>query len=141
MILPRHLRSLTEWLFVGPMGPCPPENFEQLPQIGVDGGAHFSSQLKVWVGDHECQILLYDSDGKIRYHLLGAGLWKFTHHGLFSLGTLKKTTIKMTGMCQYPIPESNPLIPLSSIGLSNTGHGEIELETEGSVLLYFPEGE
>jgi len=89
----------------------------------------------------ECQILFYDDRGRVIFHLVGAGHWKFTHHGIFSLGTLKKTEVKLKGECAYPILKSQFLTPLSSFGLSNIGKGEIKLENEGPVFLYYPEGQ
>lgn len=207
MILPSTLKMNTEWVFVGPMGPEVPEQFANLPTIGVDGGAHFTQKLDVWVGDadsytkeilapniyrhpiekdqsdlalalslfneqrlfkfhfwgflggrkdhelfnlgealtfleehQECQILFYGEDGKISFHLVGSGHWKFTYTGLFSLGTLKKTLVKLFGDCHYPINKFQKLDPLTSFGLSNEGKGEMTLETEGPVFLFFPEG-
>lgn len=207
MMLPSNLREQTEWAFVGPMGPGLPDSLKHLPIIGVDGGAHFHSNLDVWVGDAdsydkevvaghiyrhpaekdqsdlslalslfkeprhykfhfwgflggrkdhelfnlgealtfldqhlECQIMFYDDKGKILFHVLGTGHWKFTYHGLFSLGTLKKTMVRLRGNLQYPISKYQLLNPLSSLGLSNTGKGEMVLENDGPVFLYYPEG-
>lgn len=89
----------------------------------------------------ECQVLFYGPDGKVLFHGVGSGHWKFTYEGLFSLGTLKKTTVKLTGACQYLIPKTTELTPLSSFGLSNIGQGEIILEAGGAVFLCFPEGQ
>lgn len=89
---------------------------------------------------HGCEILFYREDGKVSFHFLGSGHWKFSYTGSFSLGTLKKTPVKLTGACKYPIPKTLSLSPLSSLGLSNEGLGEIELENEGAIFLYFPEG-
>lgn len=88
----------------------------------------------------ESQIIFYGEDGKIYFHLVGTGHWKFEHIGLFSLGTLKKTTVKLLGECHYPIKKATQLNPLSSFGLSNQGKGKIILENEGPVFLYYPEG-
>ena len=207
MMLPSTLKMNTEWVFVGPMGPKLSSHFENVPTIGVDGGAHFTSRLDVWVGDadsyskeiissniyrhqiekdqsdlalaltlfkeprlykfhfwgflggrkdhelfnlgeaskfleehQECQILFYDSQGKISFHLVGSGHWKFNYVGLFSLGTLKKTLLRLYGDCHYPINKLQKLDPLTSFGLSNEGKGDMTLETEGPVFLYFPEG-
>ncbi len=89
--------------------------------------------------NQECEILFYDGSGALRFHLLGAGQWKFQHHGLFSVGTIKKTLVKLTGECKYSISKSQLFTPLSSFGLSNLGSGTIELENEGPIFLYFPE--
>jgi len=92
--------------------------------------------------DHhvECQIMFYDENSKILFHVLGSGHWKFSYHGLFSLGTLKKTMVRLRGDCSYPISKYQLLNPLSSLGLSNEGKGEMMLENDGPVFLYYPEG-
>lgn len=207
MMLPANLRDQIEWAFVGPMGPDLSPSLTHLPVLGVDGGAHHHSDLKVWVGDAdsydkvvkadhiyrypvekdqsdlalalslfseprhykfhfwgflggrkdhelfnlgealsfldkhtECQILFYDENGKISFHVLGTGHWKFSYKGIFSLGTLKKTMVRLRGDCLYPISKFQMLNPLSSLGLSNTGKGEMVLENDGPVFLYYPEG-
>lgn len=91
--------------------------------------------------DHnqECQMLFYDQAGRLTYYLVGAGHWKFHYKGVFSLGSLKKIDVRMTGECKYPIPRESSLPPLSSVGLSNIGNGDIQLETTGPVFVYFPE--
>lgn len=88
----------------------------------------------------EAQIIFYDQTGKEKFHYMGAGHWNFRHLGTFSLGTLKKTSIKLTGNCEYPIPRAQNILPLSSVGLSNIGHGEIAVESLGAFFIYFPEG-
>lgn len=207
MILPSSLTNMTEWTFVGPMGPTVPETLLGYPLIAVDGGAYHSPRLDIWVGDAdsykeivncphqfkhptdksqsdlalalaffgenllykfhfwgflggrrdhelfnlgealsyldhhpESQILFYGADGKISFHLLGAGDWKFNHQGLFSLGTLKKVSVKLKGECRYPIPKSLYISPMSSLGLSNEGLGNITLSCDGPVFIYYPEG-
>lgn len=88
----------------------------------------------------ECEVLFYNEEGKVMFHLLSTGHWKFHHVGIFSLGTLKKTQVKLTGQCQYPIPRTKIIFPLTSFGLSNIGEGDIVIETDGPLFLYFPEG-
>lgn len=208
MILPDTLKNITEWVFVGPMGPHTPDHLRNFPTICVDGGAHFSENMHIWIGDNdslmidkiesphifklpiekdqsdlghafnlfqesryykfhlwgflggrrdhelfnlgesfnflerhqESQMMFYGENGQLLYHILGAGQWKFAHKGIFSLGTLKKTSVKLTGEVKYSIPRHEVLYPLSSLGLSNVGEGEILLETRGPVFIYFPEG-
>ncbi len=88
----------------------------------------------------ESQILLYGEGGKINYHLLGAGRWSFTHQGLFSLGTLRKTEVLLKGACRYALGTPVTLRPLSSTGLSNEARGTVHVENRGPVFVYFPEG-
>lgn len=88
----------------------------------------------------ESHIIFYDENGREIFHFLGAGFWKFQHQGLFSLGTLKTTAVKLTGDCEYPIPRFRNLLPLSSFGLSNVAKGEIRIEADGAFFIYYPEG-
>lgn len=88
----------------------------------------------------ESQAHFYNQEGRTSYFVLGAGQWKFHHHGLFSIGTLKKTSVKMTGDCRYPLGSFHSLRPLASQGLSNVANGLITVETEGPLFIYFPEG-
>jgi thiamine pyrophosphokinase len=207
MELPSTLKTIYEWVILGPMGPNLPLNLRNKAQMGVDGGAHFSNNLLAWVGDadslsfainagvvfkfptekdesdfalalslfkeskgyffhlwgflggrkdHELfnigeglhfldqhpqsQLHFYNNQGLISFMLFGAGLWEFYHQGIFSLGSLKKTSVKMTGDCRYPLNSSSTLKPLSSQGLSNVASGKITVETEGPLFIYFPEG-
>lgn len=188
------------------MGPELPDTLKNNPILAVDGGAHFVSNLDIWVGDAdsyketiktphqyrhppakdssdlalaldlfkdygpykfhfwgflgarkdhelfnlgealhfledhpESQILFYGKNGEISFHLVGSGDWKFSRSGLFSLGTLKKTKVKLIGNCTYPISQTSNLLPLSSLGLSNVGAGEMILKTEGPVFIHYPE--
>jgi thiamine pyrophosphokinase len=205
MLLPSQFEKQDEWIFVGPMGPDLPDSFSHLPILCVDGGAHFSKKMDLWVGDNDSfgktlpqthvirhpiekdrsdlalafalledihhvklhlwgflggrrdhelfnlgegltfledhpgsQILLYEEE-VIRFHLVGSGTWKFSHEGIFSLGSVKKTSVKLTGFCHYPISSFETIWPLSSFGLSNIGQGQMTLETDGPIFLYFTE--
>lgn len=207
MMLPSSLKNFAEWTFVGPMGPDLPEALTHHPILAVDGGANYTSNPDVWVGDAdsylqeikaphiikhpvhksesdlalalslfkehilykfhfwgflgerkdhelfnlgeaywfleehpESEIIFYDAKGRENFHLLGAGFWKFHHVGLFSLGTLKKVAVKLTGDCEFPIPHLRHVLALSSFGLSNVGKGDMTLETHGPIFLHFPEG-
>jgi thiamine pyrophosphokinase len=206
MKLPSELKDKKEWVFLGPMGPEIPEGLSIHPLICVDGGAHFSKNADIWVGDKdsfkgeiiskhvfqfsvhkdksdlclafelfadfspktlhlwgflggrkdheifnlgealkfldnnpESQILFYDLNGKMVFHLISEGVWRFSHKGLFSVGCLRAVDITLTGKCDYPIHKRSPISPFSSNGLSNVADGEIELDTSGPLFIYFPE--
>ncbi len=51
MKLPISLENFKEWTLVGPMGPIVPEPLVAHPLLCVDGGAHFCSNMDIWVGD------------------------------------------------------------------------------------------
>ena len=63
------------------------------------------------------------------------GNWKFEHHGLFSLATVESCKVELGGACRYPIPELRLVEPLSSLGLSNSGHGTILMHCQGPVFI------
>jgi thiamine pyrophosphokinase len=86
------------------------------------------------------EILFYDCSGRIVFYLISVGTWRLHHQGMFSLGTLRETQVKLTGSVKYKLEFPTMLSPLSSHGLSNEGEGEMVLETMGPVFLYFPEG-
>jgi thiamine pyrophosphokinase len=207
MKLPSHLKNNYEWVFLGPMGPFLLERFQHYPLICVDGGAHFTHRMDLWVGDgdsykgevkteykyehtphkdlsdlalalslfreqtpytfffwgflggrrdHEMfnlgeglsfleahshsTIFFFGEDTKIYYELKGPGEWRFHHQGLFSLGTLKKGQVTLSGEVRYPISQGQVLGPLSSQGLSNLGFGEILLKNAEPLFIYYPEG-
>lgn len=88
----------------------------------------------------ESQILMYGEDGKVYFHLVGEGHWNFEYEGIFSIGTVKKTIVRLKGACDYPLLKETIILPLSSLGLSNVAHGKVQLETQGAVFIAFPEG-
>lgn len=85
------------------------------------------------------EILFYRANGEIEFHLLGIGFWAFEHKGTFSLGTLQKTEVELLGECDFPITPPSYLYPLTSFGLSNRARGNMTLNTEGPIFIYFPE--
>ena len=70
-----------------------------------------------------------------------AGAWSFEHHGLFSLAAIEPCRISLTGDCRYPIEGFREIRPLSSLGLSNVGHGTIYLQCEGPAFILLQEDE
>lgn len=94
-----------------------------------------------FLADHpESQILLYNAESDISFHLLGEGEWSFEYHGPYSLGSIKNVEVQMTGDCLYPLLRPQRLTPLSSLGLSNEASGVVSLQTNGPIFIYFPEG-
>jgi thiamine pyrophosphokinase len=85
------------------------------------------------------QVLFYDQKGHISFHFVGRGHWRFQASGEFSLGTFKRTRVKLTGECDYQLARSQELGVLSSFGLSNFGRGTVFLETDGPVFIHYPE--
>ena len=99
-------------------------------------------EILAWLEEHpETMFILYGKNGKVETHFMGSGHWKFKHKGLFSLGSIRKIRVKLTGNVKYPIHEESWLPTLSSWGLSNVGEGEIILENEGAAFIHYPEEE
>lgn len=112
---------------------------------GFSGGRK-DHELFVWgeilayLDQHpESKFILYGTDGRIETHFIGSGHWKFQHQGLFSLGSIRKIRVKLTGDVRYPILQESWLPTLSSWGLSNVGTGQIILENEGAAFIHYPE--
>ncbi len=89
----------------------------------------------------ETKFTLYDKNGRVEFHFMGSGHWRFQHTGPFSLGCIRKIRVKLTGQVKYPIKAESWLPSLSSWGLSNEGSGEILLENDGSAFIHYPEKE
>ncbi len=111
---------------------------------GLSGGRK-DHELFVWgetlsfLEQHpESKCILYGAEGNIETYFLGSGHWKFQHTGRFSLGSLRKIRVKLTGDVKYPIGSESWLPALSSWGLSNVGSGEMVLENEGAAFLHYP---
>jgi thiamine pyrophosphokinase len=92
--------------------------------------------------DHfpESLAVMYRPDGKVGMHLLGSGEWRFSYQGTFSIGCVENSRVSLKGECRYPIYKETKLAPLSSYGLSNEAHGEVVINNNGPLFVYFPEG-
>ena len=67
------------------------------------------------------------------------GEWKFTADGVFSLAVFAATEVELAGACQFPLPAAATIAPLTSLGLSNRGFGEITLRARGPVFIFMPQ--
>ena len=74
-----------------------------------------------------------------RVEAFGAGRWRFESHGTFSLVLFAPCRVTLGGDCRYPITPDVSVAPLSSFGLSNVGHGRVELEADGPVFVFHEE--
>lgn len=70
------------------------------------------------------------------FHLYPAGKNSFEVQGTFSILSLRHNSIKISGKAQYQLRNWTKLAPLSSLGLSNQGHGRIVTESKGPILIY-----
>ncbi len=67
------------------------------------------------------------------------GEWKFSADGVFSLAAFEATEVQLGGACQYPLAAPTKIAPLTSLGLSNRGFGEITLRARGPVFIFLPQ--
>lgn len=87
----------------------------------------------------ESLIKFYDHQGRINFLLMSKGIWRISHHGLFSIGCLRELELKVTGDCAYPLLDRSIIQPFSSHGLSNLANGTMEIDTSGPIFIYYPE--
>lgn len=73
-----------------------------------------------------------------RIHAYSKGEWNFIAHGVFSLAVFAATTVQLIGACKFPLPSPTQIQPLTSLGLSNRGHGKITLRTAGPAFIFKP---
>ena len=113
------------------------ENFETIFLYGFLGGRRDHE----WFNFGEAHRYLCRRKSPCRFEFekrvfaLSKGRWKMNISGLFSLGALSATHIKMTGNCEYPVVTETLFQPLSSLGLSNVGNGEIFLDCDNPVFI------
>lgn len=101
---------------------------------------NFGEALRFLESKLQSQILFYDSEsGAVSIKCLGPGTWQESHQGLFSLASLAPIQIKLTGHCEYQLPEETELLPLSSLGLSNSAEGNFTVSNSGPMMILFPE--
>ncbi|NKB76130.1 MAG: hypothetical protein GKR96_03555 [Gammaproteobacteria bacterium] len=113
-------------------------NFTHVTLLGFLGGRRDHEffnfgEVQKFIQSHSPRTtVLFDKD----VVAFSAGEWEFDVSGLFSLGALETTSFVMTGECKYQVPEPTKLPPLSSLGLSNFGHGTIKINCAGPMLLF-----
>ena len=88
---------------------------------------------------NQCEAIFYDGSQQPVYRLLAPGDWVFPHTGIFSVASFKPAKLKILGDVSYPLTEMTDLTPLSSLGLSNSAQGEVQIINQGPVLVIFPE--
>lgn len=67
------------------------------------------------------------------------GEWSLHIQGVFSLFAFAPVELKLSGACDYKLEEIRTLKALSSHGLSNKGHGAIEIHCTAPIFIFFNE--
>ncbi len=116
-----------------------PQHFKSLSLLGFLGGRRDHELLNI---GEVCAFLKHQLvNVSVRFdhqlHCFGKGEWQVQIEQTFSLMCLQPVKVQLIGDCKYPIKTLTELSPLSSLGLSNEGHGLIQLKCEGPVLLYY----
>lgn len=75
------------------------------------------------------KVEFFEGDER-RILAVGAGTLKVELNGIFSIFTLERARIQMTGACHFTLENPTELSPLSSHGLSNKGHGSVTLSCD-----------
>lgn len=107
-----------------------PEGIKKLNLLGFLGH-RLDHQLMNWAEVHRYlkkqknQQVVCQFDQSI--YAVSEGSWQLTINGLFSLFSFSEIKISLTGACDFPVLKTDNFTPLSSHGLSNNGHGEIQL--------------
>ena len=63
--------------------------------------------------------------GQCKIRVILCGQSQIEIHGLFSIFVLEKARFSLRGQCRFQVPEPRSLEPMSSLGLSNEGFGQI----------------
>ncbi len=118
-----------------------PAHFSDIHLLGFLGGRRDHE----WINLGEGFTFLSNRTHATRVHFddiatgITAGNWQLNIHSQFSLIALQHATVVLTGKCQYRLPDPTRISPLSSRGLSNKGHGQVDLETDEALFLVYPE--
>lgn len=110
--LPDHIRHVQTFGFMGGRVDHQILNF---------GEAHHFLRLR------KDTVLIFDHEA----WGFSPGIWKPRLQGVFSVINFESCDIRIEGLCEYQIKEPIKLQPVTSRGLSNIGHGQIEIESSG----------
>jgi thiamine pyrophosphokinase len=67
---------------------------------------------------------------------LSPGVWRPRIQGIFSTVNFVACEMRIEGLCDYQIKEMTKLQPVTSRGLSNMAHGQIEIECSAPVFIF-----
>lgn len=115
-----------------------PDRFDTLSLIGFLGGRRDHELFNLGEVHH----FLTDRTQPARAEFdnaviaFSAGDWTFDGTGVFSLSVFTETTVRLGGACTYPIQGGTRVKPVSSFGLSNKGHGLVELNCDQPVFIF-----
>lgn len=118
-----------------------PKHFHQLFLHGFLGGrrdhewANFG-EMQAFLGQRNQPTQVDLGQGVYAYN---AGQWQLNINEIFSLLCVETCKVTLTGACRYQLEHQTKLSPFSSHGLSNIGHGLIQLHTDKPVYVITPD--
>ncbi len=111
-------------------------NFKHIQTFGFMGGR--TDHQLINFGEAHHFLRLRDDTTLIFDHEawgFSAGVWRPRIQGIFSILNLEACEIRVEGLCDYQIKELTKLPPMTSRGLSNVGHGQIEIESTAPIFV------
>ncbi len=118
-----------------------PGNFREVVLLGFLGGRRDHELFNFGEVHH---FLAAKTHTQARFERAAYGYsqgeWRFCAHGVFSLATFAATTATLLGACEFPLSTPTEIRPLTSLGLSNRGYGDITLRAHGPVFIFHPNG-
>ncbi len=84
------------------------------------------------------QAVFYDAAGRVMRRHFTAGAQSFKCEGTFSLFALSPAVVSISGACAYPAHRMS-LPVLSGRGVSNSGSGDVRIESDVPVIVIFPQ--
>lgn len=112
-----------------------------IPHVELWGfvGGRIDHQIAVWGEAHQYLLhslgyISFDS-GRSGYFFSGKKSHKVQVQEGFSLFSIEPNEFKIHGEVEYSVNQFMRINPLSSLGLSNTGFGSVELEARRPLLL------
>lgn len=114
-----------------------PPHYKQVRTLGFLGGRRDHEILNLGEAHHflklrdRCQVI-FDHE----VWGFSAGSWSLYLDGAFSLVNLEAADLKLTGLSEFQIIEEKKVRPLTSLGLSNVGRGEVTITSSQPFFIY-----
>ncbi len=118
-----------------------PDHYREIDLAGFLGGRRDHELFNIGEVHHFLSTRKLPTKVRLDSEVIGfsKGQWQFQRYGSFSVLTVAKTLVRITGDCRYACPEFTPFPPMSSLGLSNVGSGTIYIACDGPAFVLFEE--
>lgn len=94
-------------------------------------------EINIFLSSHQGHVLWYgDKDHKLEGY--AAGVQELTVEGKFSILSVNKAILTITGDCLFPMTTPTECLPLSSLTLSNHGTGRVKVKSDQPFFFYVP---